>query len=70
MYVDPDRLLFMFDLPTLTIYINEFLYPPLYPCSKNGDESYEKYRNPALLDQKSGVTTGYPALRLDAGVTT
>ena len=26
----------------------------------------QKYRNPALLDRKSGVTTGYPALRLDA----
>ena len=32
----------------------------------NGGESYEKYRNPALFERKSGVTTGYTALRLDA----
>ena len=36
------------------------------PSSSNGGESYETYRNPALLHRKSGVTTGYPALRLDA----
>ena len=29
-------------------------------------KSYEKNRNPALFDRKSGVTTGYPALWLDA----
>ena len=34
--------------------------------SSNGGESYEKYRNPGLLGRKSRVTTGYPALRLDA----
>ena len=34
--------------------------------SPNGGESYEKYRNPALFDRKSGVTTSYPAFRLDA----
>ena len=33
--------------------------------SLNGGESYEKYRNQALFDRKSGVTTGYPTLRLD-----
>ena len=40
--------------------------PTVKRVSSNGGESYEKYRNPALLDRKSGVTTGYPALRLDA----
>ena len=28
MYVDPDRLLFMFDQPVLIFKINEFFYPP------------------------------------------
>ena len=40
--------------------------PTVKRGSSNGGESYENYRNPALLDRKSGVTTGYPALRLDA----
>ena len=40
--------------------------PTVKRGSSNGGESYEKYRNPALFDRNSGVTTGYPALRLDA----
>ena len=58
MYVDPYRLLFMFDEPILIFYINGFVL--------KWRRTYEKYRNPALFDRKSGVTTGYPALRLDA----
>ena len=46
MYVDPDRLLFMFDEPILIFYINGFVKRG----SENGGKSYEKYRNPALFE--------------------
>ena len=40
---------------------------PILICgSSNGGESYENNRDPELFDRKSGVTTGNPALRLDA----
>ena len=32
--------------------------PTIKHGSSNGGESYEKYHKPALLDRKSGVTTG------------
>ena len=52
-YVDPDRLLFMFGQPILIFKINDFFLS----SSSNGGASYETYRNPPLLDRKSGVTT-------------
>ena len=59
MYVGPKRLLFF-------ILNKWFFLPTVKRGSSNGGESYETYCNPALLDRGSSVTTGYPALRLDA----
>ena len=41
MYVDPDRLLFMFDEPILIFQVNGFVYPPSERSSSNGGESYK-----------------------------
>ena len=56
----------MFDQLLQIFQINDFFLSTVKHGSSNGSESYEKYRNPALLDRKSDVTTGCPALRLDA----
>ena len=65
MYVDPDRLFHV--RRTYPNILNKWVcLPTVKRGSSNGGESYEKYRNPALFDRKSGVTTGYPSLRLDA----
>ena len=45
--------------------LNIFFLPTVKRGSSNGGKSYEIYRNPALFDRKSGLMTGYPALRLD-----
>ena len=66
MYVDPDSLLFMFYLPTLIIYINEFLYPPSNVVLKMATNPMKNTVIRRYQTKKSGVMTGYPALRLDA----
>ena len=51
MYVDPDRLLFMFDQLILIFKINDFFLP----SSSNSSKSYTVIRR---YDRLSGVTVG------------
>ena len=74
MYVDPDRLLFMFDKPILIFRINVVVFFSTHRQTRffkwrrilqKKKKKKKKKHNPALLDRIS-VTTGYPALQLDA----
>ena len=69
MYVDPDRLLLMFDEPILIFQINGFVYPPSnavlqMTANPTKDTVIRRY-----LTENPAFTTGYPALRLDAVLT-